>query len=118
MSKNISALIAAVLVTALLAGGMYYMGNNALVTVDVIAASTQTAADNQKVLDEYQKRDNACTSQIKTAAAKLASANQKIEQSNQQIKQYQAILDQLQQQGLVAIAPDGTVTIANQPAKP
>ena len=118
MSKNISALFAAILVTALLAGSMYYMGNNAVLTIDVIAASTQTAAENQKVLAEFQKRDSTCTSQIKTAASRLASANQKIDQSNLQIKQYQAILDQLQQQGLVAIAPDGTVTITNQPAKP
>ena len=118
MARNITALIAAILVTALLAGGMYFMGNNSVITVDVIAASTQTAAENQKVLAEYQQRDKTCTSQIKAAAAQLASANQKIEQSNQQIKQYQAVFDQLQKLGMLAIAPDGTITITGQPPKP
>ncbi len=111
MAKNISALLAAIIVTAVLAGGMYYLGNNALVTVDVIHASTQVAADHQLVVDEYQKSNAKCISEIKTAAKKLGDANTRIEQANQQVQQYQAVMDQLQQAGLITIAPDGTVTV-------
>jgi len=115
MDRSVSALIAAILVTVLLGVGMYLMGNDALVAADVVSASTQVAVDHQKALEEYQVREKQCTSQIATAAKRLSAANQKIEQANQQIQQYQMVLNQLQEQGLVTIAQDGTVTILQQP---
>jgi hypothetical protein len=115
MDRSVTALIAAVLVTALLGTAMYLMGRDALVTADVVAASTQVAVDNQNVLNDFKAREKQYTSQLTTAARRLSAANQQIDLANRQIEQYQAVFNQLEQQGLIAIAKDGTITILQQP---
>lgn len=125
MKKTLPALLAALLMTALLGAGMLIVGSDALFTQNASAATVVTAdntAEFQQMLVQYQTREALYTDQINTAAERLTTANQQLEQANLQIQQYQSILAQLQQQGLITIASDGTVTINQQtnafPARP
>lgn len=111
MDRNIIALIVAIVVTALLGGGMYLLGTSDLSSAESAIVSTQTAFDNAKILTEYENRDNKCSAQLKSAAQRLNQANKQIETANQQIQEYQSIFNQLQEKGLVSIAKDGTITI-------
>jgi uncharacterized protein HemX len=118
MKKSISAFIAAVLVTSLLAGGMFLIGQDAFGTstakAEAAAASTTVPADTvaqyEQVVAQYESREAQYQAQI-------AQATEQISTANQQIQQYQSMLEQLQSMGLVTVANDGTVTV-NQTTQP
>jgi hypothetical protein len=118
MKKSISAFIAAVLVTGLLAGVMVLVGQDALGTsaakAEAAAAATPVAANTvaqyEQVVAQYQSREAQYQAQIDQAA-------QQINTANQQIQQYQSLLEQLQISGLITIDSNGTVTV-NQQSQP
>jgi uncharacterized protein HemX len=113
MKKSISAFIAAVLVTGLLAGVMVLVGQDALgtSTAKAEAAATTVPADMvaqyEQIVTQYQSREAQYQTQIDQAA-------QQIDTANQQIQQYQSLLEQLQSSGLITIADDGSVTVNQQ----
>ena len=118
MKKSIAAFIAAVLVTGLLAGAMFFIGRDAFgnstakaeAAVASTTVSTDTVAQYEQVVKEYQSRES-------QYQAQLAQATDQINTANQQIQQYQSLLEQLQSAGLITIASDGTVTV-NQTSQP
>jgi len=118
MKKSISAFIAAVLVTGLLAGVMFLVGQDAFSTstvkAEAAAAVTSVPADTvaqyEQIVNQYQARETQYQAQID-------QASQQINTANQQIQQYQSLLEQLQSSGLITIAGDGTVTV-NQSSQP
>lgn len=118
MKKSISAFVAAVLVTGLLAGVMFLIGRDAFGTsaakAEAVAASTPVAVDTvaqyEQIIKQFQAREAQYQSQI-------AQATDQINTANQQIQQYQSLLQQLQSTGLITMGSDGNVTVNqnNQP---
>jgi predicted PurR-regulated permease PerM len=115
LKKSISAFIAAVLVTGLLAGVMVLVGQDALgtSTAKAVAAAADTAvpadavAQYEQIVAQYQSREARYQAQID-------QASQQIDTADQRIQQYQSLLEQLQSSGLITIAVDGSVTINQQ----
>jgi len=112
MKKSTSAFIAALLITSLLAGVMFLIGQDALGTstakAEAAAISTQVPADRvtqyEQIVQQYQQRETRFQAQI-------AQATDQINTANQQLQQYQSLLQQLQSAGLITIASDGSVTV-------
>lgn len=118
MKKTIPAFFAALLITALLGGGMYLMGQSALGASTAKAEAAQTTqvsadavAQYEQIVAQYQAREAQYQDLINQLSAQITTANQQIELANQQIQQYQSLLQQLQSNGLITIASDGTVTV-------
>jgi peptidoglycan hydrolase CwlO-like protein len=115
MKKSISAFIAAVLVTGLLAGVMVLVGQDALGTsaakAEAAAAATPVAVDTvaqyEQVVAQYQSREA-------QYQAQLSQASEQINTANQQIQHYQSLLEQLQSSGLITVDSNGSVTINQQ----
>jgi peptidoglycan hydrolase CwlO-like protein len=125
MKKTIPAVLAALVITTLLAGGMFALGSGSFLTsasaAPVVTVNTQTAGDQasqveqlQALVAEYQARETQYQSQIKEAADRINAANGQIDLANQQIQQYQTLLTDLQNSGLITLGTDGTVTINQQ----
>lgn len=119
MKKTIPAFLSAVLITALLGGGMFLIGKDALgvstakaeAAATAANASADTVAQYEQIVAEYQSRETQYQSQIAQAIEEINSANQQIASANQQVQQYQSLLSQLQDNGLITLASDGAVTI-------
>ncbi len=116
MKKTISAFIAAMLITVLLGGGMFLMGQDALGTSTVkAAAATQVSADTvaqyEQIVAQYQTRETQYQNLINQASQQINTANQQVELARQQVEEYQSLLQQLQDDGVITIASDGTVTV-------
>ena len=124
MKKTIPAFLSALLITALLGGGMFLIGKDALgvstATAEAAApaatVSADTVAQYEQIVAQYQSRETQYQAQITQAIDEITTANQQIASANQQIQQYQSLLQQLQSNGLITLANDGTVTI-NQPSQ-
>lgn len=119
MKKSITAFLAALLVTGLLAGVMILIGQDAFGTSTAKAEAAATAATTvspdtvaqyEQVVKQYEAREAQYQAQI-------AQATDQINTANQQIQQYQSLLEQLQSAGLITIASDGSVTV-NQTSQP
>ena len=114
MKKKFPALLAAFLITAMLAAGMIVVGQDAMSSSKAEAApaiSASAAAQIQQILVQYQTRELEYQSLLDSANARLLESQQQTAQSNLQIQQYQSVLSQLQDKGLITIASDGNITV-------
>ena len=112
MKKTTPALIAALLVTAFLAACMLLIGMDALNGSSAAAASalpSLSAAQSQQAMTAYHNRETQYQQQVADLSAQLATANQ-------HIQQYKTILTQLQNNGLITTASDGTISITQTSA--
>ncbi len=114
MNKKIPALMAAFLITAILAAGLLLVGQDAVATSSAAAApalNASAAMQIQQILVQYQTRELQYQTLLKSADERVNQNQQQIEHANLQIQQYQTIMAQLQNKGLVTVASDGTITI-------
>ena len=107
MKKTTPALIAAFIITVILGAGMLLIGMDALNGSSATAAAalpTLSAAQSQQAMTAYHNRETQYQQQIADLTAQLATANQ-------QFQQDKTILTQLQNNGLITVASDGTISI-------
>ena len=123
MKKTFPAVIAALLITICLAGGMFAVGGKSFLnSASAAPAPTQAVSAQGLPVDqsqaaliaEYQARETQYQAQITDAANQITAANQQIALANQQIQQYQSLVSNLQNSGLITVGSDGTVTINQQ----
>jgi esterase/lipase len=135
MKSKLPALLAAFLITAVIALSMAVVGVNALVNPNStnvsnspaaapVAATTGTSAD-QASLDqmqalvaqyqqrdqEYQQREQQYQQQIQQDQQQLQGDQQQIQQAADQTAQVQQLLVTLQDRGLIQIDQNGQITI-------
>ena len=119
MKKILPAILAAGLMIAILGAGMFSIGQNSSLFVRSAAAedTAPTATQSvdldtlQNVVMQYQQRESQYQQQLQDAADRINSAEQQLAAANQQVQQYQQLLADLQNQGLITLGADGTVTI-------
>jgi len=126
MKKTTYAILAAFVMTMILALGMFAVGQDILfpqaaaaqaeTTTVVVSNDTQGAQQLQQILAEYQGRESQYQQQLADAAERINTANQQLAQANLQIEQYQSALNQLQSQGVITLGTDGSITVNQQAA--
>lgn len=113
--KNVSAILVAFLMTALVGTGMFAFGLNAFFNKDIQTASAATKPlevnldgatpeQLQAIIGEYQARESQYLAQLTDAAGQL-------DQANAQVQNYQSLLNQLVQAGVIRIDRNGVVTV-------
>ncbi len=123
MRKHILALLAAILITAITALGMFVVGVNALVNQNSVAAANSPAAVStqdpssssvanyqsqiaqlQNLVSQYQAREQQYQQTIN-------QDNQQLRQASQQMQMIQQLLAYLQNRGLIQINGNGQITV-------
>lgn len=121
INKQIPAIVAAFIITCLVAASMLFIGGEALANTNTVptlnspsaAKSTTgnsssvdpaTTAQLQNLVSQYQQREQQYQAQIQ-------QANQQLQQTTQQLQQYQQLIQALQQRGIIQIGSDGTIYI-------
>lgn len=120
MKKQIPALIAALLITGIVAGVMFLTSLNAYFNKSGVAVASNAAAisqisqttDIQKVqiaqlqgrVQEYQKREQ-------QYEAMLQQDQLQLQQNQMQLQQFKSFLLALQQRGIIRIQNDGSVVL-------
>ncbi len=132
--KHISAIIAGVLITGLVAIAILAIGGSALLnsnTVPVLAAPASTTASStssdpqvaqlqaevQQLTDrvnQYQQREQQYQGELQQAASQVSQANDQANQAASEIQQYQQLLAVLAQRGIIRIQSDGTILIPHR----
>ena len=136
MRKQIPALLAAFLMTAVIALSMAVVGVNALYNPNstavsnapvssvapVSAAPVSAAAMSgyvdqakitqlQDLVSQYQAREQQYQAREQQYQQQIQTDQQQITQANTQIQQFQQLLVDLQDRGIISIDPSGTITI-------
>jgi biotin-(acetyl-CoA carboxylase) ligase len=115
--KHLTALIAALGMTAVVGLAMLGIGLNAMLNQNTvqtqdspagsaaqISASPAQLEQMQSLIQQYQVRDQQYQSQLNTVV-------QQLNQRNAQLQQFTQLLLELQSRGLIFIQPDGTILI-------
>jgi peptidoglycan hydrolase CwlO-like protein len=130
--KQVQALIAAVLVTGLVAIGMLSVGASALANTNTVPVSDSPAASVsndsgtapgqnadpsqqiqqlQNLVRQYQDREQQYQSRLNQAAQQIQQYQSQLNEASQQVEQLQSILAELQNRGVIRILNDGTIQI-------
>ena len=119
--KRVQALIAAAIITGLIALGMLAIGVNAALNphsvaasnvpgdppASAVAAGSATSAQTQAEINQLQSIVAQYQNREKQYQAEL-------NQANSQLQQYQALLTELQRRGLIRINSDGSIQLRSR----
>ena len=130
MKKQLPALLAALLMTALITLVMVVTSANALFnknSTDVAnsvsakpdaAAVSISAVDQAQIqqlqdrINEYAQREQQYQQREKQYQQTIQDGQQQVQQAAQQIQQIRQLLSALQERGLIVIQPDGSILLA------
>jgi peptidoglycan hydrolase CwlO-like protein len=127
MNKQFIAILAALLMTACVGGSMLAIGGVALFNPNgTTAANSQAQAAQvvdtntsqqsqiqqmQGLIAQYQAREQQYQARESQYQQQLDQANTQIQQAQQEMQQIQALLNALQQRGLITVTSDGRIYI-------
>ena len=118
--KRMQAIIAAVLITAVMAAGMLAVGVSAAVNTNSVppsnspnaAVATGTSNPNQAAsVQTAQTQIDQLKSLIAQYQTREKQYQQQISTDNAQMQQLQSVLTQLQQAGIIRINADGSISV-------
>ncbi len=110
--KRLEALIAATIITAIVALGMLAIGVNALFNPNSVQASNTLASGVDRTSEQAPRANNPSDqAQITELQNELAQTQDQLNQANAQLDQMQQLLQALQQRGLIRITSDGRILI-------
>ncbi len=134
--KQVTAIAAAFIITAIIAAGIFVIGVNAMTnakgtpvknspndppavqsgsgTVSDTSTNSTNVQQLQNEVSQYQQREQQYQAQLNQAAKQLTQANSQLQQDQQQIQQlqqYQQLVQALQQNGFITIDQNGNVTV-------
>lgn len=113
--KRIPALVAAALVTAVMAIGMLAIGWNAWFASVRDTPAAPAGQPASAILDSGGAGDvGRLQRQVTEQQAQIQSLQQQLDQANQQVQQLQGVLGALQQRGIIRINSDGTIQLGSQ----
>ncbi|HEX9018788.1 MAG TPA: hypothetical protein VF806_06360 [Anaerolineaceae bacterium] len=132
--KKVPAIIAAFVVTSMVAIAMLVIGVNAFFNPTSVQAASSPASDTQQAanssgvpvtgasadtaaqiaqlqqrIQEYQTREQQYQDQLNQAKQQLQQQNTEIQQASSQVQQYQQVLMALQQMGIIQIDSNGQI---------
>jgi hypothetical protein len=126
MKKQLIALSAAILMTLCVGLAMLAIGGSALFNRNGVAASDTLGSGKvsnvnaspqvqiqqlQALVDQYKAREVQYQQREQQYQTLLAQANTQIQQFQQEFQQVQALLQALQQRGLIVITNDGRILL-------
>lgn len=129
MKKQLIAILAAILMTVCVGGSMLAIGGVALFNpngttasnsstkvqaaqvADTSAAQQSQIQQLQDLIAQYQARDQQYQARDSQYQKQLDQASAQIQQSQQEMQQVQALLNALQERGLITVTSDGRIYI-------
>ncbi len=105
--KRILALVAAFVMTGLVALCMLAVGGAALFNPNSVPVSNSPSAPSSVAASA----DPSTQAQVAELQNEIAQYQQQLDQANAQLQDYQNLLTALQQRGLIRILSDGTIQI-------
>lgn len=109
MKKHLTALITALIITAVIGTGIFVIGVNALTNRNTVPlqntpGSATTITSNNTAADPA-----ASTSNVQQLQQEVSTLQSQLNQAGQVIQQYQAVLQALQQRGIISIDQNGNI---------
>ncbi len=111
MKKHLSAIIAALVITAVIGFGIFTIGVNALTNKNTVPlqntpGSAVTANSSNTAADPPSTSTN-----VQQLQQEVSSLQSQLNQATQVIQQYQSLIQALQQRGIIAIDQNGNIFI-------
>ncbi len=106
--KRFEAMIAAAVITGLVALGMLFVGINALLNSSSVAPANSPASAVTSAVN------NGNSAQVAQLQAQVQQYQSQLDQANAQLQQYQQLLSALQARGVIRITPDGQIQLGRR----
>jgi len=112
--KHLSALLTALVITAVIGLGIFVIGVNALTNTNTVAIQNSpngslTASDPANASANSSGASATTSSNVQQLQQQVNSLQSQLTQTNQALQQYQSLISVLQQRGIIFIDQNGNI---------
>jgi TolA-binding protein len=112
--KHLSAILTALVITAVIGLGIFVIGVNALTNTNTVAIQNSpngslTASDPANTSVNNNGASATTSSNVQQLQQQVNSLQSQLNQSNQALQQYQSLISVLQQRGIIFIDQNGNI---------
>ncbi len=108
MKKHLTALITALVITAVIGMGIFVIGVNALTNKNTVPLQN-TPGSAVTSSNTSANSASSTSTNVQQLQQEVSSLQSQLSQENQAIQQYQSVLQALQQRGLISIDQNGNI---------
>ncbi len=108
--KHASALLAALVITAIIGLGIFVIGVNALANKNTVPIQN-TPNSASAVTSSSSTNSSSSNTNVQQLQQEVTSLQSQLSQENQVLQQYQSLIQALQQRGIIVIDQNGNIFI-------
>ncbi len=113
MKKHLSAVLTALLITAVIGMGIFVIGVNALTNKNTVPMQNTPSSSVASTNGNTASDPPATTTNVQQLQQEVSTLQSQLNQDNLVIQQYQSLLQALQQRGIITIDQNGNIYIPN-----
>lgn len=108
--KHFSAILTALVITAIIGLGVGVVGVSAIANTNTVPIQdSRTSAGNSSQITSASAGNSSASAQVQQLQQEVSSLQSQLGQAGQVVQQYQSILIQLQQRGVIRIDQNGNI---------
>ncbi len=113
MKKHLSAILAALVLTAVIGFGIFTIGVNALTNKNTVPLQTTPGSATATTGTSSTTSSSATTTNVQQLQQEVSSLQSQLSQATQVLQQYQSLIKALQQRGIIVVDQNGNIYVPN-----
>ncbi len=113
MKKHLSAIITALVITAVIGFGIFTIGVNALTNKNTVPLQSTPGSGTTTTGSNTAADPPSTTTNVQQLQQEVSSLQSQLNQATQVIQQYQSLVQALQQRGIIVVDQNGNIYVPN-----
>ncbi len=113
MKKHLSAILAALVITAVIGFGIFTIGVNALTNKNTVPLQSTPGTATSTTGNSTAADPPGASTNVQQLQQEVSTLQSQLNQATQAIQQYQSLIQALQQRGLIVVDQNGNIFVPN-----
>ena len=113
MKKHLSAILAALVITAVIGFGIFTIGVNALTNKNTVPLQSTPGSATATTGSSTASDPSGTTTNVQQLQQEVSSLQSQLGQATQVLQQYQSLIQALQQRGVIVVDQNGNIYVPN-----
>ncbi len=111
MKKHLSAILAALAITAIIGFGIFTIGVNALTNKNTVPLQSTPGSATASTSNSTSANSAGASTNVQQLQQEVSSLQSQLNQATQVLQQYQSLIQALQQRGVIVVDQNGNIYV-------